>query len=81
VLKVAHHGSRTSSTPVFLDSIAPRIAVISCGRRNLFGHPHAEVLRALRSRGIRVTRTDRQGSVEIRFKADHIFVQSEIDTP
>ena len=65
VLKVAHHGSRSSSTAAFLDAVAPRIALISCGRRNFFGHPHAEVLRALGARQIRVFRTDRDGSIVV----------------
>lgn len=65
VLKVAHHGSRSSSTAAFLDRVQPGVAVISCGRRNVFGHPHAEVLRALADRQIRVLRTDRDGTVEI----------------
>ena len=81
VLKAAHHGSRTSSTPLFLDSIAPRIAVISCGRHNLFGHPHVEVLQAFRTRGVAVFRTDENGTVDVAFERDHIFVTRQIDTP
>jgi competence protein ComEC len=65
ILKVAHHGSRSSSTPAMLDAVCPRVAVISCGRRNVFGHPHAEVLAALRARRIRVLRTDRDGTIVI----------------
>jgi competence protein ComEC len=65
ILKVAHHGSRSSSTPAMLDAVCPRVAVISCGRRNVFGHPHVEVLDALRARRIRVLRTDRDGTVVI----------------
>ena len=81
VLKVAHHGSRTSSTPPLLDAVRPRLAVISCGRHNLFGHPHAEVLGALRRRGIFVRRTDRDGTVDVLFHRDHLLVHHEIDTP
>jgi beta-lactamase superfamily II metal-dependent hydrolase len=69
ILKVGHHGSRSSSTPAFLDSVHPRLAVISCGRHNLFGHPHAEVLRSLRERGIQVLRTDRDRTIEIDLRA------------
>ena len=65
ILKVAHHGSRSSSTPAFLDSVHPHLAVISCGRRNLFGHPHDEVLERLQERGIRVLRTDRDRTIAI----------------
>ena len=69
ILKVAHHGSRSSSTSVFLDSVQPRLAVISCGRHNLFGHPHAEVMRALRERKVRVLRTDRDRTIEVDLRA------------
>ncbi|HJT16874.1 MAG TPA: DNA internalization-related competence protein ComEC/Rec2 [Thermoanaerobaculia bacterium] len=81
VLKVAHHGSRSSSTAPFLDAVKPSIALISCGRRNLFGHPHAEVLQAFRERGVRVFRTDISGSIDLEFEGGHIFVHRQIDTP
>jgi competence protein ComEC len=58
VLKVAHHGSRTSTTPDFLDGVAPRLALVSCGRRNRFGHPSPATLRTLRDRCVPVLRTD-----------------------
>jgi competence protein ComEC len=81
VLKVAHHGSRSSSMNVFLDTVAPRIAVISCGRRNLFGHPHAAVLESLAARRVRVWRTDRSGTVDIELTAPGpLTVRGEIDT-
>jgi competence protein ComEC len=63
VLKVGHHGSRTSSTPEFLDAVGPSKAVISCGVRNRFGHPHPHTLDHLAARGIQVLRTDRLGAV------------------
>ncbi len=78
VLKVAHHGSRTSSTPLLLDAIAPRLAFISCGRHNLFGHPHPEVLRAFRDRLVPVSRTDLNGTIDIEFERDHLFVHREV---
>ena len=81
VLKVAHHGSRSSSTGAFLDAVSPSIALISCGPHNMFGHPHAEVLRRLEDRGARVFRTDVNGSIELTFTAGHIFVRWQIDTP
>ncbi|HEX7190516.1 MAG TPA: DNA internalization-related competence protein ComEC/Rec2 [Thermoanaerobaculia bacterium] len=72
ILKVAHHGSRSSSTAAFLDAVQPRIALISCGRHNLFGHPHPAVVDALRSRGARVWRTDCDGSVTIAIEGRQI---------
>lgn len=65
VLKVGHHGSRTSSTPAFVAAVAPRVAVVSCGIRNRFGHPHAGTLDTLGAAGARVLRTDRDGTVTV----------------
>jgi competence protein ComEC len=65
VLKVGHHGSRTSSGPRFLEAVAPREAIISVGCRNRFGHPDPITLAALAARGTRVWRTDRDGSVVV----------------
>lgn len=62
ILKVAHHGSRTSTTPLFLQRVQPDIAVISSGRRNRFGHPHPEILSRIERHGVRIFRTD-QGLV------------------
>lgn len=63
LLKVAHHGSKTSSTNAFLDHIAPDIAVISAGRENKFGHPHPQVLYRLEKRKMELFRTDLLGTV------------------
>lgn len=66
-LKVSHHGARRSATDVFLDAVRPCRAVISVGRDNSFGHPHPETLERLRSRRIRVHRTDLDGAVRLSF--------------
>ncbi|MGI8782939.1 MAG: ComEC/Rec2 family competence protein, partial [Acidobacteriota bacterium] len=68
LLKVAHHGSHSSSTPRFLDAVQPRFAVVSVGQDNFFGHPAPRVLAQLAQRGIRVYRTDLDGMV--RFETD-----------
>lgn len=66
LLKVAHHGSKSSSGEPFLDRVGARVAVVSAGRRNSFGHPASAVLRRLAERGIKVLRTDRDGVVVVR---------------
>ncbi len=65
VLKVGHHGSRTSSTPAFLQAVQPREAVISAGCRNRFNHPHPLTLASLAASGARVWRTDHDGAVTV----------------
>ena len=62
-LKVAHHGSRFSSTAPFLERVRPRLAVISVGARNPFRHPSGEALVRLEAAGARVYRTDRDGAI------------------
>ena len=70
LLKVGHHGSRTSTNPEFVDVVRPRMAVISDGRRNTFGHPRAEVLARLEAMGTRVWRTDRAGATTFLLRPD-----------
>ena len=65
VLKVGHHGSRNSTTPEFLAAVKPRLAVISVGEDNRYGHPNPELLERLTSAGVRTLRTDRDGAVRI----------------
>ena len=65
VLKVAHHGSLTSSTPAFLARVRPRVALISCGVGNRYGLPDATVLDQLEAAGARVYRTDRDGMLSV----------------
>jgi competence protein ComEC len=62
LLKVGHHGSKTSTQPEFLSVVAPKEAVISVGRHNTFGHPRAEVLARLEAAHVQTFRTDREGA-------------------
>ena len=62
VLLVPHHGSRTSSTPAFLDAVAPRVAVVQAGYRSRYGHPAPDVVARYEARGIEVQRSDRCGA-------------------
>jgi competence protein ComEC len=70
LLKVGHHGSRTSTNLEFLAAVAPREAVISVGRHNTFGHPRAEVLGRLEAAHVRTFRTDRAGTETFLLTAD-----------
>jgi competence protein ComEC len=65
VLKVGHHGSRTSSGERFLVNVRPHVGVISCGVRNRFGHPHPESLRRLAHQEVEVWRVDEQGGLQL----------------
>ncbi|HXL46931.1 MAG TPA: hypothetical protein VN977_10045, partial [Candidatus Binatia bacterium] len=63
VLKVAHHGSRSSTTIEFLRAVHPTVAAISVGARNPYGHPDPAVLARLAEAGAQISRTDRDGAV------------------
>ena len=70
LLKVAHHGSRTSTSESFLDAVIPRLALISAGPRNLYRHPSPVVLDRLGERHIPTLRTDRDGLILVSFGED-----------
>jgi competence protein ComEC len=76
VLKVAHHGSSTSTTAAFLDAVHPRVALISVGAGNTYGHPSATTLSALGASGALVLRTDQLGSVVVRTDGATLTVES-----
>ncbi len=65
VLKVPHHGSRTSSTQEFVTAVRPRFAIISVGRRSRFGHPHAEVVERWQAAGAQVLTTGEKGMISV----------------
>lgn len=70
VLKVGHHGSRTSTSPAFVAAVRPSIAVISVGADNAFGHPHPATLQTLAEAGVTVYRTDRHGAIRLTTAGD-----------
>ncbi len=65
VLKVGHHGSKTSSIPPFLDAVMPEVAIVSAGYENSFGHPHPDVVKRLEDRHVAILRTDLDGLVTV----------------
>jgi competence protein ComEC len=79
ILKVAHHGSRTSSAAALLDAWRPQIALISAGRGNTFGHPTPEVIRRLESIGTQIYRTDRHGQITLESDCKSVFVRTFTD--
>lgn len=76
VLKVAHHGSTTSSSDAFIDAVSPYIAVISCGEGNSYGHPHDEITEMLESKGIKYHRTDEGGTIVYYGDGKNMFTEA-----
>lgn len=79
ILKVGHHGSRTSSTPAFVRAVAPRLALVSVGMGNTYRHPNAETLRGIAATGATVLRTDREGTIVVRTDGRKIEIRSGDD--
>lgn len=78
-LKVGHHGSKTSTTPDFLQAVGPRLAVISAGAENPYGHPNQAVLDEFNGRGTRLLRTDRDGATTVSTDGRALSVQAYAD--
>lgn len=74
VLKVAHHGSRTSSSEEFLEQVKPEYAIISCGQNNDYGHPHQEVMDRLK--GVKIYRTDEEGTILVTSDGENLEFES-----
>lgn len=66
ILKVAHHGSKTSSIPEFIKAVKPKIALIGVGKNNTFGHPNQQTIKNLENIKCRIYRTDLQGEIIIK---------------
>lgn len=76
VLKVAHHGSRNSTPEELLEQLCPKAALISSGRNNRYGHPHAELLERLEANGVYIVQTARSGAVKVTFREGGIRIWS-----
>ena len=63
ILKIAHHGSSSSSSPLFIQAVNPETSIIFCGKGNQYGHPHQETLALLQNLGINIYRTDLNGTI------------------
>ena len=79
ILKVSHHGSDTSTTEEFLKATDPKIAVISVGKNNSFGHPANSVLERLQNRNVKVLRTDIHGTILMRTNGTYIKVWKTLE--
>jgi competence protein ComEC len=75
-LKVPHHGSKTSSTEPFLGAVKPRIAVVSVGEANAYGHPAENIVERYANDGVRLLRTDRDGAVTALSDGQNISVHT-----
>ena len=79
IIKIAHHGSNTSTTSEFINYLSPEYSIISVGRDNFFGHPSQEVLQTLGRVGSKVFRTDTMGMVKVSLDNNGIEVVPYID--
>lgn len=74
VLKVGHHGSKSSTSQEFLQEITPMVSLISCGKDNSYGHPHEKTLLRLKEVDSAVYRTDECGAIEVRVKRNKVEI-------
>ena len=77
ILKVAHHGSSSSTSDNFLNQVRPKVAIISCGKNNDYGHPKASVLNRLKKYGAEIYRTDESGEIIVKTDGNQIEVAKE----
>ena len=75
LLKIPHHGSASSSTPVFLESVNPTYAILSIGERNIGRLPNPEVMRRYQELGCKIYRTDKHGAITVLTDGEKIEVK------
>ncbi len=76
ILKAPHHGSQSSSTAAFIQALQPSLAVVSAGRRNLFGHPHPDVIARYEAAGVEVLQTGHDGAVALCTDGERVAVST-----
>jgi competence protein ComEC len=81
VLKVGHHGGKNSTTLEFLAAVQPRVAIISVGEKNSYGHPSLELLERLQGAGVRILRTDRDGAVRMLTDGEGLVISCFVACP
>lgn len=74
VLKVSHHGSNGGTSAAFLNLLKPKIALLSCGKNNFYGHPHDQVITRLNDYGVKIYRSDEMGMVKIVYYGDDNYI-------
>lgn len=79
ILKVAHHGSKTSSMQNFLNAVKPQYAVIGVGKNNKFGHPADITINNLKQNNISIYRTDQKGEITIKTDGKNVNITSQIE--
>ena len=77
ILKVPHHGSKTGTNDKIATRLQPKVSLVSCGANNRYGHPHKEVVAALTKAGSIIYRTDDQGDVSCKIKADTLLITTQ----
>lgn len=78
VLKIGHHGAEDSNSAEFIDSVMPKIAVLSVGKNNRYGYPSEEVIQRFKSKKIILYRTDVDGNIIIKTNGEKIQIKKEI---
>jgi competence protein ComEC len=81
VLKIGHHGSKNSTMPDFLAAVRPRVAIISAGEENPYGHPSPELLGRLEGTHVRILRTDRDGAIHVLTDGDRVELTCFVACP
>lgn len=78
ILKVAHHGSKTSSTKNFVEAVNPKYALIGVGENNKFGHPSDSTIKSLKNKKIKIYRTDIMGEISIKITNNKIKIKKKL---